>query len=499
MVAAPSPLQELAEAAEAAVAFQLRAEFTLADFRTLLVHLSGGHSVTPDRPPVSVYSWTLRTSEVMADDVTSSPDALVKSLGEAFGRVVARYPGAALRPDSVKISLMKGTTPASKVVPVAVRAWHEAYGLPIPSAGDLARMRKVDADARRSASVETIALLSTGHAGVVEFNKRPWSERANLDLRKADLSGLALGGVKFAGACLESAELSGASLSGASFGRSGAHGRLAKAKLVAADLTGATLTWCRCAGADFSRADLSRANANHGSFPRACFAGADLGDALFNRTDLCAADFTGATLTGAKLDKATFDDATKWPKGFKPPAEMTWKGAGADPRLVPTRREKTRSRPTDFAGFLNRLKLVADGSKLDKAMDMLKADRFRLFAKVEDDHVVGVVKSQSDGSLVYSCRLDADGTYACCTQNLNICGGLRGSPCKHLLVLIVGLAQAGELDPGTAHDWVHSSRGRKPALDKDVMTETFLRYKGAEAGEVDWRPTETIPEDFYAI
>jgi hypothetical protein len=31
------------------------------------------------------------------------------------------------------------------------------------------------------------------------------------------------------------------------------------------------------------------------------------------------------------------------------------------------------------------------------------------------------------------------------------------------------------------------------------MTPTLLRYKGAEAGEIDRRPTETIPEDFYAM
>ena len=47
--------------------------------------------------------------------------------------------------------------------------------------------------------------------------------------------------------------------------------------------------------------------------------------------------------------------------------------------------------------------------------------------------------------------------------------------------------------------WVDASRSQKPTLDKDAMGETFLRYKGAEAGEVDWRPTETIPEDFYAM
>ena len=110
-----------------------------------------------------------------------------------------------------------------------------------------------------------------------------------------------------------------------------------------------------------------------------------------------------------------------------------------------------------------------------------------------------VVKSQTEEGLVYSCRLAADGTYGCCTQNLNICGGLRGSPCKHLLVLLVGLAKAGELDPGTAFEWTEETRGRDAVLDKDAMTQTFLRYKGAEAGEIDWRPTETIPEDFYAM
>jgi len=36
------------------------------------------------------------------------------------------------------------------------------------------------------------------------------------------------------------------------------------------------------------------------------------------------------------------------------------------------------------------------------------------------------------------------------------------------------------------------------ALDKEAMSAILLRYKGAEAGEIDWRPTETLPEDFYA-
>src|SRR5262249_21785458 len=130
---------------------------------------------------------------------------------------------------------------------------------------------------------------------------------------------------------------------------------------------------------------------------------------------------------------------------------------------------------------------------------MLKAERFQLFAEVKDDHLTGVVKSQSSKDLVYSCRLASDGAFGCCTQNLRPCGGLRGALCKHLLVLIFGLARAGQLDTAAVNQWIDRSRRRKPAIDAEAMSATFLRYKEAEAGEVDWRPTETIPEDFYAM
>lgn len=153
----------------------------------------------------------------------------------------------------------------------------------------------------------------------------------------------------------------------------------------------------------------------------------------------------------------------------------------------------------DLKTFVSKLNKAADPSKMAKATKMLRADRFQLFAEVTDDHVVGVVKSQTDASLVYSCRLASGGSYACCTQNLNVCGGLRGSLCKHLLVLLVGLVQGGELEAGVAERWVTSAQKKKPVLDKELMSATFIRYKGAEAGEIDWRPTETIPEDYYAL
>ena len=154
---------------------------------------------------------------------------------------------------------------------------------------------------------------------------------------------------------------------------------------------------------------------------------------------------------------------------------------------------------TDIATFLKALELRADKQKIAKAAAMLKAERFKLFNDVTDESVSGVVKSQTSPDLVYACRIDSDGGYACCTQNLNICGGLRGSVCKHLLVLIIGLVKAGQLDPATIDDWVARTADAKPVLDKEKMGDIFIRYKGAEAGEVDWRPTETVPEDYYAL
>ncbi|MEQ1501782.1 MAG: hypothetical protein ABMB14_06105 [Myxococcota bacterium] len=148
--------------------------------------------------------------------------------------------------------------------------------------------------------------------------------------------------------------------------------------------------------------------------------------------------------------------------------------------------------------FMRAFTRAVDSGKLAKATTMLRADRFQLYADLDGDALIGVVKSQNDPGLVYSCRLTKDGDFACCTQNLNACGGLRGSLCKHLLVLVVGLVKAGTLDADTALAWARASKSKRPVLDKDRMSTTFVKHKGAEAGEVDWRPTETLPEDFYA-
>ncbi|MBX3157578.1 MAG: hypothetical protein KF773_16505 [Deltaproteobacteria bacterium] len=153
----------------------------------------------------------------------------------------------------------------------------------------------------------------------------------------------------------------------------------------------------------------------------------------------------------------------------------------------------------DLPDFLRTLAAQLDPARMAKVMKMLRAEKFQLYAAVTDEHVTGVVKSQTDAGLVYACRLGDGGAYFCCTQNLVHCGGLRGAPCKHVLVLTIGLAQSGRLAPERAHAWIAATRGVRPVLDREAATATFVRFKGAEAGEVDWRPTETIPEDFYAL
>ena len=154
--------------------------------------------------------------------------------------------------------------------------------------------------------------------------------------------------------------------------------------------------------------------------------------------------------------------------------------------------------------LLTKLRRVTDRAKLDKGLAMLRGDRFQLFADVQPEYVCGVVRAQSDPARIYACRLAKDGRFSCCTQNLIMCVGSRRSVCKHLLVLVVGLMRTGQLPAATVLEWLHLSRrmsltadGGKP--NREEATETFLRYKGGEAGEIDWRPTETIPEDFYAM
>jgi uncharacterized protein YjbI with pentapeptide repeats len=299
-----------------------------------------------------------------------------------------------------------------------------------------------------------------------------------------NLSGVTAEGTSFAGAVLTDARLRGA------FNR---------ASFTAATLTRANLSGGAFDDADFSRCKLDGADLSGSHFCRASFAGADLTGANLTNTSLLDADLADANLTNATFSGGWFNKNTRWPVGFLPPGEMTWHGQSTDPRL--SRRGK-KAVAADINGLMARLHRIIDPARMKRTLDMLKTEKHHLFCEVEPTMIRGIVRSQRQADLVYSCVLTEDGIYSCATPDVARCMGLSNEPCKHILVLVIGSARAGLLDPATADRWMLAAKTKGPRWNKTVknhISDSLLKYKGAEAGEVDWRPTETIPEDYYAM
>src|SRR5207302_1096046 len=91
---------------------------------------------------------------------------------------------------------------------------------------------------------------------------------------------------------------------------------------------------------------------------------------------------------------------------------------------------RSKEEQLTLSAFLKRLEKNCDPKRLAKALDMLQKERFQLFSQIDENSLVGVVKSQVDPDKVYSCRLTSDGLFSCCDQNLELCLGLSGALCK---------------------------------------------------------------------
>jgi hypothetical protein len=435
------------------------------------------------------------THTLCKEKETRSEPGVGSTLGDCMLYLTNRWRQGTVRLDSVSASTEKGPLPSKEVKALALAAWCEARGVEVPSRESLKDQKKARKTEQEELREECLRELRRGRPGVKWWNARKQREREKVGhFRRADLSGANLTSADFQGLDFKQAIFDGATLAKATLFNCD----FTEARLRNVNLKGARCGGVRGQSADFNGACLCGCNLRASNYRKADFRNADLEGADLSYTDLRGADLSSAKLEGSFFDRTKFDEATRLPPGFEPPDGLVWAGVGPDPRFAPGRAKKPTG-PIDVDTLLKRLQSYTDPKRYRKAIAMLKADRFKLFAQVADESLVGVVKSQTDADLVYSCRLSADGSFSCCTQNLFACGGLQGRPCKHLLVLIVGLAKAGELDPTLADQWVAASRGQKPVLDREAMSETFLRYKGAEAGEIDWRPTETLPEDYYAL
>lgn len=436
---------------------------------------------------------------------------LIRSMNHLLERADGRSNITAVKALTVKLT--KGKMAPKQLRGLAIAAWAEAVGLPLPSEEEVSKDVQTAKDKQNEMRTALIEDLRGGPAGVERFNGRSKAntlaakDLKDIDVSGADLSGLNLrycGVTQFNNSNFEGSNLTGAKGSGCDFG--------------SCNFKNAIMD-----GVEMHATSFAESSFVNSSLVNAVFRGANLQNVDFESANLKGADLTFASIKGANLSTANltdviysgteYDAQTRWPKDYAPPSDpnasnphaiqqLVFSGSGRDPFLM--QQVKAMASETGgslgFDAFVSRLEKEFDQERLKKSLKMLKAERFQLFAEVANDSLVGVVKSQTDPDLVYSCRLMENGSYACCTQNLNPCGGLRGALCKHLLVLLIGITKAGELDAGLACEWVLGSKRFKSAsLDKDFMTATLLRYKGAEAGEIDWRPTETMPEDYYAF
>jgi uncharacterized protein YjbI with pentapeptide repeats len=412
----------------------------------------------------------------------------VPTFEQGLVNLADRWPNGSLRLATVRAAgsrLMTG----KKLLDLAMAAWSESFGQQADSAEAIAG-KKAEQEAAIVALRETMrAEILGGTAGVKAWSARPERERKEIGpLHNLDFQGVNLSGANFANCDMKGCNFGGSNLRKAKF----ASATVESANFAGADLSEAYLGFCNAQNASFERAKLVKGGLALAYFQGANFRGADLTDADIGSSRLQGVDFTNAKLKGTEFRLATYDPATKFPAGFVPPDTM-------ELELPPADIKASAAGSLDFPTFAQHLQAMLDPGRLDNARRMLKAERFKLFSEVNDQALVGIVKSQSSKERVYSCRLASDGAFGCCTQNLKACGGLSGAPCKHLLVLVIGLAKAGQIDPATVEAWILESKKKKPAFDRDAMADLFLRYTGAEAGEVDWRPTETIPEDYYAI
>lgn len=342
------------------------------------------------------------------------------------------------------------------------------------------------------AEVNWPEVLASGAEGVARWNGRSADARQLTRLSGGDFTAADLSRVNFhgqpslrfrgAGAKFRSAVLSNAAFS--------------EADLRNADFTAAVMTKFGARKSDLSGAKLAGCDLTGARLAETKLVGADLSGANLTGADISGSDLSGANLDGATLAEMTFDQHTVWPDGFAVPDGARWK---PDPKFDGAGKDAVAA---NVDALFWRLHQTFDANRITRTREMLRAGTNQLFAEVSAGGVRGVVRSQREPDLVYSCLLREDGVYCCGTPDLSECMGLRGEPCKHILVLILGLAKAGELSPQVADRWVVAARDKKHVWNatlREEVGDTLLKYKGAQAGEIDWRPTETMPEDFYAM
>lgn len=418
----------------------------------------------------------------------------VGSLIEAFAQTAEQVGSAKPLLESVAV-LTENTEP--KLYLLVRKAWAQTFGLADDKSEFTTNPAEVEACREKVVRENLLQQLRRGAEGVQVWNESPLTHKllCKVELDKASFAGLEIDGIELKLYDLERANFEGAKMSNAKI--SGC--KMSKANFRCAVLNGTEFVTIQGTNADFTDANLIRSHFADTNLRGANFKGARMAGCYFGKANLRGADFTDADMSDVRMNDVEIDGKTTFPSSFSNYYGINWKGQGKNP-YVGTAAFDAALGVQDIDDLIFFLKRFIDPSKVVKAIQMLKTNRFQLFSEFDDRGISGIVKSQTDLELFYSCTLNEDGTYSCCTQNLNTCGGLRGSLCKHLLVLIVGLVKADLLTPLRTAKWCAATTAYKAGkVDKEAMTSLFLKYAGATNGDLDWRPTETVPEDYYAF
>lgn len=132
------------------------------------------------------------------------------------------------------------------------------------------------------------------------------------------------------------------------------------------------------------------------------------------------------------------------------------------------------------------------------------------FVELYAGRLQGVVSSGSDAERVYVSYFEAGtGNYYCSTNNNRPCGGLRGSPCKHLVELLnegvlqygaarvaayLGLAAADADKVRSGGELLRHIKGGPHKVEAGMVFSRFLTYlqyvsvppTGAPLPEMTW-------------
>lgn len=151
----------------------------------------------------------------------------------------------------------------------------------------------------------------------------------------------------------------------------------------------------------------------------------------------------------------------------------------------------TKQHKMDLAALIVRLRTISEEGYIERALTLLKQQKFEIYAEVRTTEVCGIVKSYGE----HASWISSTGDYHCRSTGLHSCGGSRYRVCKHILTVLIALVHKGDLSAESALAWVTAAQRKLPTLDEEETTVLFLNYKN-QAASMDWRPDEVIPEDY---